>query len=337
MRYRTVPSLALSIGYLVLSSLGAAEAQCPALPNTLTNGQTADATQVMANFNQLETCLNSGLLSVPPVSSLAVTGPGGGTATIQNPAATTNYNFNLPSGPGAPGQFLTSGGGTNPLTWTTAPSANPPPLIDGIPVGRPAGSSFTWMNQGGASYAEYTNGPITLTIPAQSGDQVRGIGQAPPSSTPYTLTAKIDTMLWGKDYYVAGIYVLDSGGKLLTIQYQTATISGATPHNIGVNRWNSATSFNSSPKGEQVSESRTWWLRINNDGTNWNFYVSPNGADWMLFYSEGVTAFLGSTIASLGVFGDNNDTTGIGFSSLISLWSFEVASGSGTNSSWQSH
>jgi hypothetical protein len=51
-------------------------------------------------------------------------------------------------------------------------------------------------------------------------------------------------------------------------------------------------------------------------------------------FAEGVTAFLGSTIASLGVFGDNNDTTGIGFSSLISLWSFEVASGSGTNSSW---
>jgi hypothetical protein len=337
MRYRTVPSLALSIGCLVLSGLGAAEAQCPALPNTLTNGQTADATQVMANFNQLETCLNSGLLLVPPVSSLAVTGPGGGTATIQNPAATTNYNFNLPSGPGTPGQFLTSAGGTNPLTWTTAPSANPPPLIDGIPVGRPTGSSFSWLNQGGASYAEYTNGPITLTIPAQSGDQLRGIGQAPPSSTPYTLTVKIDTMLWGKDYYVAGIYILDSGGKMLTLAYQTSTGGSQSQHAIGVTRWNSATSFSATQKTEQISESRTWWLRINNDGTNWNLSLSPNGADWIAFYSEGLTAFLGPTIADLGIYGDNNDTTGIGLSSFISMWSYELASGSGTNSSWQSH
>lgn len=141
----------------------------------------------------------------------------------------------------------------------------------------------------------------------------------------------------GKNFYVAGIYVLDSGGKLLTIQYQTATSSGGTPHNIGVNRWNSATSFNASPKGEQVSESRVWWLRAKNDGTNWTFSVSPNGADWISFYSEGVTAFLGPTIASLGVFGDNNDTGGIGLSSFISIWSYELASGSGTNSSWQAH
>jgi hypothetical protein len=321
---------------LFAGALDFAMAQCT-LPYQLTNGQVADATQVMADYNAILGCLSSGNLTVPPVSSLSITGPGGGTATITNPAATANYNFNLPSGPGTPGQFLTSEGGTNPLTWTSAPSANPPPLTDGIPVGRPAASSFTWLNQGGASYAEYTNGPITLTVPAQSGDQVRGIGQAPPGTTPYTLTAKIDTMLWGKNFYVAGIYVLDSGGKLLTIQYQTATISGATPHNIGVNRWNSATSFNSSPKGQQVSESRVWWLRVKNDGTNWTFSVSPNGADWISFYSEGVTAFLGPTIASLGVFGDNNDTGGIGLSSFVSIWSYELASGSGTNSSWQSH
>lgn len=249
-------------------------------------------------------------------------------------AATTNYNFNLPSGSGAPGQFLTSAGGTNPLTWTTAPSANPPPLIDGIPVGRPTGSSFTWLNQGGASYAEYVNGPITLTVPAQSGDQLRGIGRAPPTSTPYTLTAKIDTMLWGKNFYVAGVYVIDSSGKMLALVYQTSTGSSETQHSIGVTRWNSASSFNSTAKGEQVSESRTWWLRINNDGTNWNFSISPNGADWMSFWSEGVTSFLGPTITSLGVFGDNNDTGGIGLSSFISVWSYELASGSGTNSSW---
>jgi hypothetical protein len=46
----------------LVSGGGAAMAQCPAVPNLLTNGQTADATQVMANFNALQNCLNTGEL-----------------------------------------------------------------------------------------------------------------------------------------------------------------------------------------------------------------------------------------------------------------------------------
>jgi hypothetical protein len=313
----------------LLCALNSARAQCT-LPNNITNGQVADATAVMADFNALVTCLSSGTLTVPPVSSLAVTGPGGGTATIQNPAATTNYNFNLPSGPGSPGQFLTSAGGSGPLTWTTASSVSPP-IVDGIPVGRPAASTFTWLNQGGASYAEHANGPITLTVPAQSGDEIRGLGQVPPGSPPYTLTIKIDTMLWGSPYFVAGIFIIDSSGKLVTLQYFPSI---SATYAIAVNQYNSTTSFNSAAISKQVSASRTWWLRANNDGTNWNFSISPNGADWLSLYSEGLTAFLGPTITSLGVFGDNVDTTGIGLSSLISIWSYELAAGSGTNSSW---
>jgi hypothetical protein len=37
----------------------AAAAQCGAIPNTLTNGQNADATQVMTNFNHLRDCINN--------------------------------------------------------------------------------------------------------------------------------------------------------------------------------------------------------------------------------------------------------------------------------------
>ncbi len=46
-------------------SAGAAMAQCT-VPNTLTNGTNADATQVMANFNAVLTCLN-GLPTATPV------------------------------------------------------------------------------------------------------------------------------------------------------------------------------------------------------------------------------------------------------------------------------
>jgi hypothetical protein len=288
----------------------------------------------MANFTALQNCLNTGALLVPPVAGLAVTSTGGGTATIQNPSATTPYNFNLPIGPGSPGQLLTSaGGGSSAMTWTT-PASVTPPIVDGIPIARPAGTTFSWMNQGGASYAEYINGPLTISIPAQSGDQLRGLSQSPPGSTPYTLTVKIDTLLWGKNFYNAGIFIIDSSGRVLTLSYQTSTGSSQTQHAVSVIRWNSSSSFSSTQMGAPISESRTWWLRVNNDGTNWNFSISHNGADWMALYSEGVSAFLGSTISGLGVFGDNNDTAPLGLGSLVSIWSYELASGSGTNSSW---
>ncbi len=48
--------------FALLISAGSAIAQnCSAYPNTLTNGQPADATQVMANFNAIQNCANNQL------------------------------------------------------------------------------------------------------------------------------------------------------------------------------------------------------------------------------------------------------------------------------------
>lgn len=118
--------LAFSIGAVVCLLLGRpgnARAQCPALPYTLTNGQIADATQVMANFNALLTCLNTGQFVEAPGPNEQFTGPGGGTITMQNPSATANYNLNLPATAGNAGDLRTSGGGgSNPETWTSVGS-----------------------------------------------------------------------------------------------------------------------------------------------------------------------------------------------------------------------
>jgi hypothetical protein len=78
-------------GFVLVVFLGGyspAAAQCT-LPYQLTNGQIADATQVMANYNALLTCLN---------------------------------NFNPPATAGNAGELFTSGGGTNPATWTAVGS-----------------------------------------------------------------------------------------------------------------------------------------------------------------------------------------------------------------------
>jgi hypothetical protein len=305
-------------GILLSAALCAtASAQCAAPPNTLTNGQATDATQVMGNFNHLTSCLNAGQLTVPPVSSLTVPAAGGGT-----------YNLGLPTGTGSSGQFLSTDG-TGQASWATVPTAVPSQLVDGVPVGRPAASALSWTNQGTATYTEYTHGPISLTVPGQSGDQLRALGQAPPGSTPYTLTVKLDTLFWGVNYTGAGIYIQDSTGKITALQAQGVN---GNPALAMITRWNSNSSYNSTVKSLSINASRTLWFRARNDGTNWNFYISPNGADWIFFYSEALTTYLGPTISSLGVYGDVNAS---GMPAMnVSIWSFELATGSGTNSSW---
>jgi hypothetical protein len=67
---------------LVLAGIGPAAAQCPALPYALTNGQTADATQVMANYEALRTCLNTGEFVEAPTPTRQFSGPGGGIITM---------------------------------------------------------------------------------------------------------------------------------------------------------------------------------------------------------------------------------------------------------------
>ena len=116
--------LVVAIAGLLLGA-GAARAQCPTLPYTLPNGQTADATQVMADLDALLNCINNASFLLGPVPSIQFTGPGGGVITMQNPSAATDYNLNLPATAGTAGQFRTSGGGgSTPETWTTLPTAD---------------------------------------------------------------------------------------------------------------------------------------------------------------------------------------------------------------------
>jgi hypothetical protein len=137
------------LAFLAVGRIASAQAQCPALPYTLTNGQTSDATQVMADFTTLLNCIGA------PTSGVQVSGPGGGVVTIQNPAATGNYNFNLPATVGASGSLLTSGGGGSTASaWTpTGTSGHALPFLDG---------SNTWSGT-------QTFGPVVGAVSTQSG------------------------------------------------------------------------------------------------------------------------------------------------------------------------
>jgi hypothetical protein len=127
MRWKSVSALLAVVASLLLGGLSAAHAQCAPLPYTISNGQAADATPVMANFAALFNCIGA------PAPNLQVSGSGGGVVSVQNPSATSNYNFNLPATAGPAGSLLASGGGgTNAETWTPiGTSGHVLPFLDG--------------------------------------------------------------------------------------------------------------------------------------------------------------------------------------------------------------
>lgn len=175
MAWNRIPGLIFVIACLTIAGTGAASAAC-AVPNTITNGSVADATQVMGNFNTLLGCIQN----PDPSPDMQFSGPGGGIITIQNPSASADYNFNLPATAGNAGDVLTSGGGgTGASTWTaTGTSGHSLPYLDGSnswsqtqTFGAVVGSV---SNQGGTAYTlspsdcgttiRFTNNsPITLT------------------------------------------------------------------------------------------------------------------------------------------------------------------------------
>ncbi|MGP0060687.1 MAG: hypothetical protein ACLPID_15510 [Beijerinckiaceae bacterium] len=300
MRRNSLCALIAAFAFLILGGFTNAQAQCPALPSQLANGQIADATQVMANFTALQNCINN-------------ISPGGSTNSIQynsggvfaGVAPLTNGQFIIGSTSSAPqvstltagpGISITNGPGTVTIATTGGNSGGLySQVLSQTPTSAGTGLS-TWLNQGSTSVSDSAVG-ICLTAPAGANAMSARYMTAP--SPPYTITALVS--FTRNDASVnngAGIGWYDGSSKLHLIDYLNN--NGNAPY-LAVEDWNSTTSWNGfDTTSAHNMFAQPIWLQIQDNGTNVSFAFSQDGANFLQLFS------VAKSSAWLGASGYNN-------------------------------
>lgn len=302
-------SFVLAFSVVAMAVTSGAQSQC-ALPNQLANGTTADATQVMANFNALATCIGG----LPPAGSTNSVQYKTGVSALGGLGPLTDGQLAIGATGGAPqAQTLTAGTGISIGYGGGGISI----ATSGVPIGEglyrqvmsatptSAGIGLTnWLNQGTSTVADAANG-IAMDVPP-SGATVANVTaryMAAPS-TPYAIRTLIAATRSSNSYNAVGIGWYDGTNKLHLV---TLTISNGVIPILEVTKWNSPTSYNAADLTSNGNGfSQPIWLEIRDDGTNVAFAFSQDGANYLTLFSVAKTSgFLGAAGYSNLVFAVN--------------------------------
>lgn len=155
-------------------------------------------------------------------------------------------------------------------------------------------SSFTWLNQGGATATDINNS-ILLKGVNDTTANVRGKHIASPTA-PYTVVAAVqmfhNTVANASGQPRGGIFFRESStGELIwLVTRHVADQPGIT---FNVLKFNSATSFNvEAAAAVYTNPGGLIWLKLEDNATNLIFSVSLDGVNWRQIFSEGRTAFM---------------------------------------------
>lgn len=237
-----------------------------------------------------------------------------------------------PGTPGAPGATGPSGptGSIDALTdvnTSAATDGDVLTLVSGVWEGAAPGATvftlpvtagFAWVNQGTATLTDTAGAFSVLSAPAAGGRQIRARVKSAPA-TPYVITVYfLPEALTSATFPDAGLVWRESAsGKMIRLN---VTAQGGSAPVAFIAKENSATSFNS---GYTLSWPAAWglvggfsgvnmlpvWMRMEDDGTNRNCYISRDGQHWYLIHSVGRTDYI--TADQIG-FAVNPDNAGSG-------------------------
>ncbi|MEM9310973.1 MAG: hypothetical protein AAGA34_05945 [Pseudomonadota bacterium] len=299
-----------------------AAAQTPqcTVPNTLTNGQVADATEVMDNFNAVATCVEDARDDTVTHDGTPATGE---IAVFSSPTGVTGGDLT--------GDVTTSGGTATTLSpsgVTAGSYVNPTITVDGkgritsasngggggggafayqaAPVDVPAVANFTWLNQGSAVAIDDTLG---VRFDTDIDGELHGLMQPAPTSTSYDLYMRVEQIA-GRNNVSSSFYSYPTillrnsqSGRILHVYLGRGRSSRDYFWTAGIQRWSSVTSYVSEAINVNYLQDYTKWIRVAVTASTVTVYVSPNGFNWVEVGTENLSSFLnasGGTLDEVG-------------------------------------
>lgn len=303
---RTLISM-LSAASLMTAISTAADAQCP-LPYQITNGQTADASQVMGDLNALATCVGN----VSPGGSANAlqynsgSGSFGGIGPLTNGQLAIGSTGNTPQAgtltPGS-GISITNGPGSITISATAAGTISPFYDPSSIAITRPVSSAFTVNNSTGntGALSNMASRGVVLTVPSGA-SFITAMEQNVPSSSAFTVTAFVYPVSYLTGNWFWGLAVKDTSGKYVGLGFRNLTPTAYfTFSNINtVNTFSTGTGI--------VNAQNPVWVRLQLTGGNFIFSFSFDGENFVPGWTVSSTAYLSSSLATVGIITDNNSS-----------------------------
>lgn len=295
-----------------------ANAACPPLPYTFTNGQTADASQVMGDLNAIQVCIgNNGIVSAGAAGQVATYGAIGSTVSGASLSSVLDASVSSTQGtilyrnatgwaallPGTTGQVLVTGGPSANPSWGSGGQASP--FYSTLTT--PLASAFTLVPAPGitATLADLASGRgPTMNITGTGGESMASMERAVLSQTAFTVTTCIYLAGSLDGNWFVGIGIKDSTGKYDALGWRNAGGGAGVYSEFTFSDIGHSSGFTNS--FGVFNATGPTWLKLQLTGGNFVLSASHDGETWETVKTISATHYLGATLSTAGIIVDNN-------------------------------